>query len=57
MHEEMGDESIKTEIYILSSSSYDSSVMHFFRINPKLYRWCRGGIEVGCRGIDNEFKS
>jgi len=43
MHEEMADESIKTEIYISSLSGYDSSVMHFFRINPK----CINGIYFG----------
>jgi hypothetical protein len=35
MHEEMGDESIKQEIFCLSNSMYNPSVMHFFRLNPK----------------------
>ncbi|MCJ8325495.1 MAG: DUF2971 domain-containing protein [Campylobacterales bacterium] len=43
MHENMADESVKSEIYMLSSMGYDSSVMHFFRINPK----CITGIYFG----------
>lgn len=50
MHEDMGDESKKTEIYQISSMSYDSSVMHFFRINPK----CISGIYFGYKSNEQE---
>ncbi|WP_122892933.1 DUF2971 domain-containing protein [Arcobacter peruensis] len=51
MMEDMGDESIKDEIYRLASMGYNSTVMHFFRINPK----CISGIYFGCKS--NEQKA
>ncbi|QXM06963.1 DUF2971 domain-containing protein [Crassaminicella indica] len=44
MHENMGDESIKAEIY-MHTSSFNSSSIHLFRINPKAI----SGIYCGCK--------
>jgi hypothetical protein len=48
MHEEMGDESIKAEIYQLSMD-YENPAIHLFRINPA----CISGVYFGCK---SEFR-
>lgn len=46
MHEEMGDESVKAEIYRLSMD-YTNPAIHLFRINPK----CISGVYFGCKSV------
>lgn len=49
MHEEMGDQSIKDEIYFLTSSWSDPAV-HLFRINPEAI----SGVYFGCKSDYHE---
>lgn len=51
MHEDVGDESIKNEIYMLSLF-YNSSNIHLFRINPEAI----SGIYCGCKCNYEEVK-
>ena len=51
MHEEMGDESLKDEIYSASSSSFDCNTICLFRINPD----CISSIYLGTRFNDREI--
>jgi hypothetical protein len=48
MHEEMGDESIKSEIYHLTSGS--KGVIHLFRINPESI----SSIYFGCNSSESK---
>ncbi|SDA15320.1 hypothetical protein SAMN03159355_05504 [Pseudomonas sp. NFPP10] len=48
MHEEMGDQSIKAEIHLLSTD-YKEPAIHLFRINPLAI----SGVYFGCNAIES----
>lgn len=55
MHEDMGDESIKTEIYFLASNGHQPPI-HLFRVNPQaisgVYFGCNASISKAMENIE-----